>query len=125
MQKNSANFWHSDEQMCLLCGTTVRVVNRHGGSRQIDEQLFRQPWRSTNPVCGASACTARKNASSDSHPGWPAGTLPKATAESGGAEDSGRVSLTEQCLNLGFVITPGNKAEMHESDSSFAINQEC
>jgi len=26
--------------MCLLYGATVRVANRHGGSRSIDEQLF-------------------------------------------------------------------------------------
>jgi hypothetical protein len=29
--------------MCLLYGATVRVVNRHGGSRPIDEQLFAGP----------------------------------------------------------------------------------
>src|ERR1035438_8599822 len=34
-------------------------------------------------ACGASADTARRNGSSDSRPGWPAGTPPRATAGSG------------------------------------------
>ena len=40
------------------------------------------PGAAPHPACAASAGTARRNGSSDSRPGWPAGTPPTATAGS-------------------------------------------
>jgi hypothetical protein len=83
--------------MCLLYGTTVRVVNRHGGSRPIDKQLLAGLVflsAAPHPVCAGCADTARENAEAIAIRVGLAGILSKATT--GRAVRRDRVALVSR-----------------------------
>lgn len=125
--KHSPQVFLRHAQMRLLWRATVRILSPallfSIAIRVVLEAVRRQTGYGAAPVTQGRREDLR-GAGVAISVGMRGTVLPNQLIESRAAGYCDRASFTEQCLNLGFVIAPRNKAEMHEGDSSLAIDQE-